>query len=207
VAITCQRLEPFVDRPYALFGHSFGALVAFEVARSLLSRGMPELQVLFPSAAPAPHLVRRQRPLHCLPDNELRDELLSLRGTPPELTASDGFMRYLLPVLRADFAVSETYRYMTTPRLTCRIASFAGAHDSVAPPGTVTEWGSATDGPSRAHVLPGDHFFLQTARRHLLRELVSELSSERDSCTRAARGRTTKGSGDVGQRYPPACGE
>src|SRR4051794_13772560 len=97
--------------PFAFFGHSMGALIAFEIARRLRRNSLALPCRLFVSACRAPHLPNQHAPVHSLPDAELRLTLAEFGGTPRELLDDDELMELVLPTLRADFTVCETYRY------------------------------------------------------------------------------------------------
>src|SRR5260370_20858382 len=97
-------LSPFLDRPFALFGHSLGALVAFELCQELRSMRQPVANHLFVSARPAPHLPDRRPPIHHLPDEALAAELRRLNGTPEDVLGDSALIELILPHLRADVA-------------------------------------------------------------------------------------------------------
>src|SRR5262249_43042969 len=112
-----RSLRPFFDRPFAFFGHSMGALVAFELARVLVRTAGPQPVPLFASACAAPQVRDCETPIHALPDAAFREELRRLGGTPALVLHNAELVDLLLPTLRADFAVCETYAYGDGPRL------------------------------------------------------------------------------------------
>ncbi|MFD0319167.1 thioesterase II family protein [Streptomyces flavalbus] len=149
--------------PYALFGHSLGGLLAFELARRLEHvHGRPPAHLLV-SAFEAPDAPTEPDRDHLLPDDAFRARLRELAGTPQEVLDNDDLMDLLIPVLRADFTASNTYR-LTSPwlTLTCPLTVFGGLDDPEAPPHTLRAWRHRTSGHFRLHLLPGDHFFLHT---------------------------------------------
>jgi medium-chain acyl-[acyl-carrier-protein] hydrolase len=168
-------LRPHLDRPFAFFGHSMGALVAFELARRLSRDGGPQPVRLFVSGCAAPTVRRDGRPLHGLPGSAFRKELRRLQGTPAAVLDNDELMRLLLPTLRADFALCETYAFAPGPHLTCAIGAWGGLGDDTVSCRDLAPWRQQTTGRFRLRLLPGDHFFLQTARRLLLRALGRDL--------------------------------
>ena len=122
-----QALRSYLDLPFALFGHSIGALIAFELARRLQRRLRLTPLRLFASAYGAPHLPRDGQPLHALPAAEFCNELERLNGTAAGVIANKELIDLLLPTLRADFAVCETYRYRRISRFDVRSSPLAAA--------------------------------------------------------------------------------
>jgi len=180
VRSVADALQPFVDRPFALFGHSAGALLAFETARELHRIAGVRPVALLVSGEAAPHLPRDQAPLHTLPDDELGGQIGLRGGTPPELLANPELMELVLPTLRADLAAWETYEFVEGPRLTCPIVALAGADDPHVAVGAVDAWREHTTAEFRMHVLSGSHFYLADRREQVpeivaleLRELVA----------------------------------
>ena len=168
-------LEPLIDRPFALFGHSLGAIVSFELAREIRRR-LGRLPVcLFVSAGRAPQIRSRHRTIHTLDDAEFLEEMRRLNGTPSEILASPELMRILLPILRADFTVGETYAYSPEPPLACPIVSMGGEQDPRVSRGDLEAWREQTSGGFSLQTFSGDHFFLNTNRGRLLQFLAGEL--------------------------------
>lgn len=161
--------------PYAVFGHSLGALVGYELALDMEAEGLRPL-CLLPAGAGAPHLPARSR-TGAMDDATLRAHLARLGGTPPEVLASDELMALLLPVLRADLRVAEVYRPRTGAPLSCPVTVFAGADDEEAPVEDTTAWARYAPAGFSAHVLPGGHFFPNTDRAGLLRRLTAALAA------------------------------
>ncbi|MGH4006813.1 MAG: thioesterase II family protein [Pseudonocardiaceae bacterium] len=176
-----QLVDPLLDglagylaSPFALFGHSMGALIGFELARRMRPGGLAPVH-LFASGCRAPHLPSRSPDWHTLPDREFLAAIGELGGVPPELLAQREFLDAMLPLLRADCALVETYAFQPRDPLSCPVSAFGGLRDPEVLPEDVRAWSHHTTGPFRVHLLPGDHFFINSARAELLRQVVSEL--------------------------------
>ncbi len=147
------------DRPYAFFGHSLGALVAFELAHHCVRRGLASPRHLFVSASGAPrHRVGAPR-YHLLSDGELLGKLRDYAGTPPEVLANQELMTLLLPAIRADFALLSRYRYQQRPRLDVPMSVLAGHDDAHVGRETLHDWQMETRAGCELHGFEGGHFF------------------------------------------------
>ena len=173
---TKQALLPYLDKPFAFFGHCLGALVAFELSRQLQVDHHLQPAILFVSGHRAPQLPDRFTPAHKLPDADFALELRQRNGTREETLQNPDVMRLVLPLLRADFAVCETYTYIPGEPLECPIIAFSGANDPAVRPEELASWSSQTSAPCATQIFPGDHFFLQTARSQLLQKVSYDLT-------------------------------
>jgi medium-chain acyl-[acyl-carrier-protein] hydrolase len=174
-----EALADDLDVPYALFGHSMGALLAFELARTLRREGAPGPRVLFVSGAPAPQLPRLQPNTHDQPDSAVLDRLRAMGGVAEQLCAEPELVELLLPAIRADFEVCETYEHRDEPPFSFPIVAFTGTEDGEAPPERMVPWSEQTTGPFERHLLPGDHFFPHSAQAALLEVVRSVISRAR----------------------------
>lgn len=179
VQALAQALAPLLDKPFAFFGHSLGALVGFELTRQLRRLSGVQPVRLFVSAARAPQIPPRDRPIHALSEGEFLVELRRLNGIPRKVLEDAEVMQIMLPVLRADFAVYETYVYSTEPPLDCFISSFGGLQDQRVSRGDLEAWRDQTNASFSLRMFPGDHFFLNTTQRLLLQALSQELRGDR----------------------------
>jgi medium-chain acyl-[acyl-carrier-protein] hydrolase len=153
--------------PFAFFGHSMGALIAFELARELRRREREMPRHLVVSACPAPHLPDDEA-THTLPDAELIARLRELGGMSEEVLAHQELMEMILPVFRADAAVTETYLYTEETPLDVPITALGGLDDKRVTPVDVDAWRQHTRAAFARASVPGGHFFLQTARSTVL---------------------------------------
>ena len=170
-----EALVPLLDKSFAFFGHSLGALVGFELARQLRRQSGVQPVCLFVSADCAPQLPRRDWPIHALPEAEFLVELRRLNGIPRKVLEDAEIMQIMLPVLRADFAIYETYLYSPEPPLNCFISGFGGLRDPKVSRGDLEAWRDQTNGSFSLRMFPGDHFFLNTTQPLLLQVLSQEL--------------------------------
>ncbi len=179
-----DALQAYWARPYVLFGHSLGALVAYELARLQGATGRPPIH-LFVSGHRAPHVPATEPPAHLLPSAQFRERLRSWGGVPAEVMAEPGLMTLLEPVLRADLEAAETYRCSAPREVRCPVTAFAGLEDPLAPPDLMAPWSGYTSDYFALRAIPGDHFFLRRNRPMLLASIVREL--ELAGLERAAR--------------------
>lgn len=178
VSALLTLLPPSLDLDYAFFGHSNGALLAFELARSLGSEHRERLRHQFVSASPAPHLPRVRRGLSGLSDEEVLRKVRDMGGTPPALLADAELMRRLLPRLRADFEVGDAYVFRPGRRLACELTLLRGSLDRAVDESRVSRWAELTTGRCKEHVIEGGHFFLTTHTPQVV-ELVGATLSDR----------------------------
>jgi medium-chain acyl-[acyl-carrier-protein] hydrolase len=171
-----DALLPLLDRPFAVFGHSLGGLVAFELARELRRRGGPEPARLFLSASRPPHLDVGGPLLRAAAEDGFADAVTALGGVPEAVAADPEMLRFGLEVLRADVALLDTYAYADEPPLGCPISLFGAASDRLVELDVIEEWAEHTAAGVSLRVVPGDHFFVTGHERHaLLRALGEEL--------------------------------
>lgn len=177
VEAVATAMEPFLDRPVALFGHSVGAMASFELAHLMANRFGVGISHLFVSGARAPQLSRNRKRIHDLPEEEFITELKTLNGTPPEVLENPELMRMISTTLRADFAIAETYRATTDrPPLNCPISVFGGVDDTLVLREDLEQWNVHTTGSFDLWQLPGDHFFIHTCDALIQRILSRELT-------------------------------
>jgi len=169
-------LPPFFDLPFAFFGHSMGAMISFELVRELRRRGGPLPLHLFVSGRRSPEVPPREEPIHELPEPEFIAKIRELNGTPEEVLQHTELMRLLLPILRADFTINETYALTPDAPLEIGISAFGGLGDHEVTREDVAAWGKHTTGRFRMRMLPGDHFFLHSAKDLVTESMARDLA-------------------------------
>lgn len=172
VATLVRALRPMQDLPFAFFGHSLGALLAFETARALRREGSMEPRLLIASACRSPESIEQRERIHNLSDESFIQRLEELGGTPAEVLQNKELLGLLMPTLRADFAVIDTYRYTPAAPLACPITVVSGSADRHASSSTMDGWRLQTSNRVSFHELHGGHFFIHTAK-HELRQIVA----------------------------------
>jgi medium-chain acyl-[acyl-carrier-protein] hydrolase len=175
VEALAQAIKPHLDKPFAFFGHSMGALINFELARLLRKQYTLEPVHLFVSARRAPQIPNTKPPIHTLGDSEFKEELRRLNGTPKAVLENAELMELLVPIVRADFAVLETYVYSYEPPLDFPITTFGGLEDTEANYEELEAWREQTNSAFSLEMLPGDHFFINSAQSLLLERLAQRM--------------------------------
>jgi medium-chain acyl-[acyl-carrier-protein] hydrolase len=163
-----------LDRDYALFGHSLGGLLAFEVARRIRAAGGRPPLALFVAGCPSPD-APSPPPVHDLPRDQLLGWLDEMGGLDPEIARLPDLVDILLPALRADLAVFDTYRYQPAPPLAWPIHVLAGQADPSVKQADLEAWRAHTAGACTIHALPGDHFFVHRDPAQVLRTVTGAL--------------------------------
>lgn len=153
-------LQPYLDLPFAFFGHSMGALISFVLARNLRRENMVLPVHLFLSAYQAPPRPGKLPPISHLPKNEFIDGLRRFNQTPEEVLQTPELLELLLPTLRADFSIYENYLYQEEPPLDCPITAFGGQDDEWVDREDLQAWGEHTNKSCDVHLIPGGHFFV-----------------------------------------------
>jgi Predicted thioesterase involved in non-ribosomal peptide biosynthesis len=173
-AIT-ENILGLIDKPFALFGHSVGALIGLEVARHLRRKSLQLPFYLFVSGCEAPTAKSTRTFTYNLPEPEFIEELKRLNGTPREILENPEMMSLLIPLLRADFELVQNYVYPPDLPLPCPITAFGGLQDTEARCENLEEWSQQTTRRFSLHMLAGDHFFLNDNREQILRVICKQM--------------------------------
>lgn len=162
--------------PFAIFGHSFGAVAAFELVRLLRRRGLPPPCHLFVSGRRAPGPPSGGATLHDKPDAALVERMRLLGGTPQAVLDSPELMALLLPAMRGDFEMLETHRHQPEPPLAIPITAFGGAADPGVTPAELAGWRAEAGAGFQMRVFPGGHFFLLAEREAVCAHVAAALA-------------------------------
>lgn len=165
-----------VDRPFALFGHSLGAMMAYELTRRLVDGAETAPHRLLLAGCRAPDVPLLLPAIHRLPDEEFTRNLSLVAGTPPEVLADRRMMRLVRPLMRADLTLAETWPPVAPTPVHVPATAFAGRDDTAAPPWSTRRWARFV-GPLTMHVLAGGHFFVRSDDGAFLKLLAVELAA------------------------------
>jgi medium-chain acyl-[acyl-carrier-protein] hydrolase len=168
-------LQPYLDLPFFFFGHSMGALISFELTRYLRKHNLPQPQRLLLSAHRAPHLPHSGAQLHTMPADEFIAALKDLGGTPEAVLQHAELMEMLLPTLRADFTIYETYCYHTEAPLSCPFTIFGGEQDHEVKVQDLEAWRAQASKEFRVRLFAGDHFYLHSHQDQLIQAVIRDL--------------------------------
>jgi medium-chain acyl-[acyl-carrier-protein] hydrolase len=176
-AALARELTPYLDKPFAIFGHSMGALVGFEVARALRDANLRAPLALFVAAYPAPQAPLARAPIHQLSDRDFIEEMRRMQGTPAAVLENAELMEFMLPILRADFEACDTYHCAPAAPLDCPFFVYGGADDREVDEAGLNQWRDQTSRPLALRMLPGNHFFVQSHRDALLTDIADQLAT------------------------------
>src|SRR5262245_12104360 len=172
VSVLGKELLTMMDKPFAFFGHSMGGKISFELARFLRRKNKRGPLHLFVSGCRAPQLPYDDPITYNLPHQEFIDELKELNGTPPEFFEYPELLNLMIPILRADFEMVQTYTYKNEPPLNVPITAFGGSDDVDVTKEHLEKWAEQTASSFSLEIIPGDHFFINS-KRHLLLDAIS----------------------------------
>jgi medium-chain acyl-[acyl-carrier-protein] hydrolase len=171
-----EALAPELQCPFAIFGHSMGALIGFELSRRL-RRDLGSAPVcLFVSGHRAPHLRMSGPIFHGLPADEFAVQIRQMQDAHEEVVWNQEYMELMLPTMRADFKLCETYAYQADVPLECPILAFGGLHDRRVREPDLAAWAAQTEGAFSLRMFPGGHLFLNECESDVVRSIVGDLS-------------------------------
>ncbi|HXT71526.1 MAG TPA: alpha/beta fold hydrolase [Vicinamibacterales bacterium] len=171
--------DALAEKPFALFGHSMGALIAFELARQFQRFGDVRPAALLVAACRAPGLPLLTAPVYQAPDAAFVAAVRALNGTDSAILDHPEFQRLFLPVLRADFEAAETYVRQGRDQLALPLFVYGGSADPEVPVDDLHAWSAEATVGATVRVYPGDHFFLETSRDRLMSDIAADVLSTR----------------------------
>lgn len=175
---TAQAIHEYRDKPFAIFGYSFGALLAFEVSRELRRQGMAMPVHLLIAACQAPQIPDAYPPISMLGDREFVQQVEDLYEPQGEAWNHLELRNFLLPILRDDISACESYIYREEAPLSCPIDVFAGEQDRSISVGSTRHWAEQSTSTINHHVFPGGHFFIDNSADEII-ALVSSALNQR----------------------------
>jgi surfactin synthase thioesterase subunit len=176
IVLVTQEIQPYLDKEYGLFGHSLGSLVAFELTRNLIANRLPAPKYLFLSGHNAPQIEEDEKNMHMLPDDKFIQRLRELNGTPEEILQNSELLDLLLPIIRADFTMSETYQFYSGDLFDIPIFTFGGLLDKYTHREGLDAWRAQTTALFSLRMFQGDHFFINQSRQQLLQVIAQEIN-------------------------------
>ncbi|VEL98323.1 surfactin synthase thioesterase subunit [Alteromonas sp. 76-1] len=162
--------EFLCEKPSVFFGHSLGSRVAYETCVQLQNNNLPLPRHLIASGSKAPHIKSGKRNVHNLPEDEFIDELIKLKGTPKEILENQEIISMLIPLLRADFKIADSY-LASGKRLPIPITVLGGEDDVDVKYDQLIAWRELTDDDFAYSVVAGDHFFINTERKVVIKKV------------------------------------
>ncbi len=163
-----KTITEYLNKPFIFFGHSMGALVAYEITRKLSAQNLPLPEKLIVSSHGAPQLGKSGPIMHKLPKNEFIRELKELNGMPEEFFESQELLDIFLPIIKADYTVCETYNHSANEKLNVPIIAVRGTNDNSVPKEEMIGWSELTAKDFRLLEFPGDHFFITKKQQEFI---------------------------------------
>lgn len=170
-----EELVPYLNKPFAFFGHSLGGLISFEVTRQLCRQSSPRPVHLFIAGCRAPHLPTFGTLIYQLPDDEFIEKMRRGNRVPKEILANSKLLNSFIPPLRADAELSDTYEYCDKEPLDCPISVYGGTEDTEVSQNELEDWCHQTRSDFKLQMFPGDHFFFKNDSTSFLRALTEQL--------------------------------
>ncbi len=173
---TVSTIAEYQDKPFALFGHSLGAKVAFEVTRKLRRRRLPKPVILFVAGQAAPRLTLKRQPFHNLPDQQFIQSItIQYNAIPKPVLENPELLALMMPALRGDFCMNDQYSYIEDHPLDCPITAFGAEEDPEVTQDGLQAWQSETTAQFSTRLFPGDHFFINSVPEQIINAVAQEL--------------------------------
>lgn len=172
-------LEPHLDLPFVFFGHSMGTLLAFELNYYLRQQLSKSASHIFLSGRGAPHLADPEPPIHQLGHDDFISKIKEYNGTPKQILEHRELMELMVPILRADFEICETYRFEADERepFDQPLTIFGGLKDSSTPRPVLEAWSRYTTSTFQVRMFPGDHFYLLDSEMLLIQTMLRDIGN------------------------------
>lgn len=148
-----------INGPYGLFGHSMGGIIAYELAHRISNSNLPNPEYLFVSGTKPPHIEDDEKIIHTLPDDEFKNEIIDMGGTPREIFENKELLELFLPILRKDFRIVENYKYIKKPPLDIETIVFYGDEEEIQD-NEAKQWNMHTNNECSIFKIKGNHFFI-----------------------------------------------
>jgi len=171
------EIVPRLQKPFAFFGHSMGALISFELTRLLSAEHNLVPEHIFMSGAGGPH-VPTDEPIHHLPDEEFLDALIHLNGMPKEVLQNRELLEYALPIIRNDFKACAEYQFVAGEPIGCPLTALGGTDDPRVKPFHMEQWRQHAPVGFELHMMEGDHFFLEQHQQTILNMISATLGDK-----------------------------
>ncbi len=159
----------YIDKPFVFLGHSIGALIAFEFARILRMKGQSQPKHLIVSGTKAPQIPLKKTPIHNLPEIQFIQELKKYNGIPDDILQDKEIMSIFIPIIRADFRVSEIYSYQHQSPMDFPITALGGSNDDTFYYNDLEQWKKQTNTYFQLYRFPGDHFFINSSYHEVIK--------------------------------------
>ncbi|NEQ11710.1 MAG: thioesterase, partial [Moorea sp. SIO4E2] len=176
IQVLGEILSPYLDRPFAFFGHSMGALIAFELAHILEQEYNLKPLHLFLSAALPPSDTSLSKEFESFSQEQKLNYLMNISEIPKDIYDDPPLLQELMNVFKADLELLQSYSYVEKPPLSCPISSFGGINDSLTSEKQLSEWSKYTYSPFKLQMFPGQHMFLKDSKKLLLDTIYQMLS-------------------------------
>ncbi len=171
-------LSYLIEKPFIFFGHSLGGLISFELARFMQTYHGITPRKLITTACRPPRKPRGEKKISTLSEQGIIEELIAYNHTPRELLENSELMQIALPIIRADFAINESYSYQPGQLLNCPITVYGGIDDSTVKQRELDDWCIETKDQFKLQMFSGDHFFVFKQQQSFLHQLRFELEND-----------------------------
>jgi surfactin synthase thioesterase subunit len=176
------QLDDLLSRPHVLLGHSMGAILAYSLAQQRISSGLRAPEAVVVAGCCAPHVWGPVYDLHLGDDHQLAAELARYGGLPAEILSRPEWLELLMPIVRDDLRICQSYRPSTEPPLPCPLHVFGGRDDPLTPPDMLAAWSSHSVQPQPVRLFAGDHFLFREPDPELvvaISRIVDDVALER----------------------------